>query len=73
MEWSSTQGGEVYESSVIYFNTVFHALHKVESSVICFASDFTHTYAQFGAFGNIWGFVTADPDGATFIVYFYFG
>ena len=63
MEWLSTQEGEVYEASVIFFDTVFHALHETESSVVCYASDFTHTYTQSGAFGNIWGFVTADPDG----------
>lgn len=66
MELAASQEGEVYESSVIYFDTVFDALHEIQSSVMCFATDFTHQYTQYGGFGNIWGFVTVDPDGLCF-------
>jgi hypothetical protein len=67
MEWtSSSSHHSTYESSIIFFDTVFCALESIDSDIICFASDFTHQYTQYGGFGNIWGFVSADPDGASF-------
>ena len=72
LEWAQSSHGSTYESSVIFFDTVFHALESVDSEVICFATDFTHQYSQYGGFGNIWGFVSADPDGRYSLYSFHF-
>lgn len=69
MEWASSYSHpSTYESSVIFFDAVFAALKSVDSEIICFATDFTHQYTQYGGFGNIWGFVSADPDGMFLLI-----
>lgn len=61
----TTEGGEVYSCSVIFFDTAIETLLELQktSKVICYATDFTFQYTQGGGFGNIWGLVSADSDG----------
>ncbi len=55
------EGGGAYSRSIVI-------MEEVEGMPKFFSSDFCHQYMQYGGYGNIWGLVTADPDG---IKYFY--
>lgn len=46
---------------------VIHALENIKGAPKFFSTDFSHQYTQYGGYGNIWGLVTADPDGKKFV------
>lgn len=52
-----------YRRSIMLMKDVIAALQNVQDAPKFYSTDFCHQYVQYGGFGNVWGIVTADPDG----------